>query len=183
MSIDEIKSLVKKALDFTKQQIALFSDKYASYSVIPIVVALDVCTVQKEGELIDDTMSRAIRPDIMFPLSLCFVPQRKGPGWRYDGEIEKSKSYIDHKSFLMGLARFRPDDDVGLAHMEVCGVCSLDSRVALAAQVSYLPCGHGVHSHCVFRWFNDGKSTCPSCGAGVPTDIEKGCCVLEECYD
>ncbi|KAL3628477.1 hypothetical protein CASFOL_027523 [Castilleja foliolosa] len=172
MSIDEIKWLVYEALDFAKEKMAVDSAKYASYSVIPVVVGLDVCTVQQEGESIDDTIGRAIRPEHMFPLRLCFVYQRRGPGWRYNGDIEKS--YILHKSFLMGLPRYRPEDDVGLAHMKVCAVCSLDSEATPAAQVSYLPCGHGVHSHCVFRWFNDGKSSCPSCGHRVLTDLQKG---------
>ncbi|KAL3644283.1 hypothetical protein CASFOL_012215 [Castilleja foliolosa] len=171
MSIDEIKWLVNEALDFAQQKMAIDAAKYACYSVIPVVVGLDVCTVQREGETIDDTMGRAIRPEHIFPLSLSFVLERRGPGWRYNSEIEKS--YIDHKDFLKGLARYRPDDDVGLAHMEVCGVCLLHSRATPAAQVSYLPCCHAFHLHCFFRWFNDGKSSCPSCGDRVPTDLEK----------
>ncbi|KAL3628724.1 hypothetical protein CASFOL_027770 [Castilleja foliolosa] len=150
---------------------AVDATKYESRSVVTVVIGLDVCTVQQEGESIDDMIGRAIRPEHMFPLRLTFFFERRGPGWRYNGDIEKL--YIDHKDFLMGLARYRPDDDVGLARMEVCGVCSLESRATPAAQVSYLPCGHGVHSHCVFRWFNAGKSSCPSCGARVPTDLEK----------
>ncbi|KAL3628625.1 hypothetical protein CASFOL_027671 [Castilleja foliolosa] len=178
MSIDEIKSLVNQALDFAKQQMAVNAAKYESRSVISFVVGLDVCTVQQEGESINDTMGRAIRPEHLFPMRMCYLFERRGPGWRYNGETEKS--YIDHMDFLTDLARFRPDDDVGLARMEVCGVCSLESRAVPAAQVSYLPCGHGFHSHCVFRWFNDGKSMCPSCGARVPTDLEKDDLDLEE---
>ncbi|GFP97433.1 E3 ubiquitin-protein ligase ring1-like [Phtheirospermum japonicum] len=137
-------------------------------SVIPVVVGLDVCTVQLEGEPIGATMGRAIRPETMFPLSLCFVPLRKGDR----PKVSDEKSYTLHKSFLMELPRVRPDDDMGLARMEACAVCS---RAFPAAQVSYLPCGHAFHSHCVFRWFNDGKSSCPSCGARVPADLEEEC--------
>ncbi|GFP82817.1 hypothetical protein PHJA_000424800 [Phtheirospermum japonicum] len=133
MSDGETQQLVREALDFAGQR----ASENHQQAVIPVVVRLDVCTVQRDGELVND-----------------------------------AGSYLDRKSFLWELLGVRVEDEVSLALMEVCPVCSRGSVVG--AQISLLPgCNHACHSRCVFEWLRMGRSSCSSCRARIPTDSER----------
>ncbi|KAI3463942.1 hypothetical protein Pfo_020605 [Paulownia fortunei] len=147
MPDDEIQRLVHGALDFAKQKAA--DPQHAFLYVIPVIVGVDVCTVQQEGETIDAAIDRAIRPECLVPLDL----------WRSTLGI-----YMDIylQLFLRNLHRIRVEDvDVGLGLMDVCPICLHNPTIG--AQISFIPsCHHAFHSHCVVRWLQMNNS-CPLC--------------------
>ncbi|KAI3469245.1 hypothetical protein Pfo_025908 [Paulownia fortunei] len=150
MSDDEIQRLVHGAFDFAKQRAA--DPQHGS--VIPVVVGLDVCTVQLDGEPLNATIDRAIRPECLIPLYLWPV----GPDVqrRRIGEVD-----ITLDLFSMDLPKIRVEDvDQGLALMEVCPICLHNPTIG--AQISLLPCHHAFHNHCVVRWLQKSTS-CPLC--------------------
>ncbi|GFP98302.1 E3 ubiquitin-protein ligase rnf126 [Phtheirospermum japonicum] len=150
MAEDEIYNLAREAFDFAKRT-AADNPKYASLDVVPVVIGLDVLTVQLEGETVNDAHGRAIRPECLIPMNMCpmapfLSPFRPPP-----------------PSFLLELptVRVRVEDvDHGLALMEACPICF---RVpTIGAQMSSLPCKHVFHNHCVVHWLLMSKS-CPLC--------------------
>ncbi|CAA0832904.1 Unknown protein [Striga hermonthica] len=64
MGHDEIKRLVDEAFDFARQN-AGDHDHW-----VPVVVSMEVCTAQQEGESIEASMDRAIRAQYLMPLSV-----------------------------------------------------------------------------------------------------------------
>ncbi|GFP98301.1 E3 ubiquitin-protein ligase rnf181 [Phtheirospermum japonicum] len=73
MSKDEILKLARQAFETAKRAAAGGNPKYASLDVIPVVIGLDVLTVQLEGETVDDARGRAIRPECLIPLNIVGV--------------------------------------------------------------------------------------------------------------
>ncbi|KAK6124338.1 hypothetical protein DH2020_041908 [Rehmannia glutinosa] len=65
---DEIDNLFREAIAFAKRMTA--DPKYASLLVIPVVVGLDVCTVQLVGEPADSARGRAIRTEGLIPMNM-----------------------------------------------------------------------------------------------------------------
>lgn len=49
--------------------------------------------------------------------------------------------------------------------------CVICAEEAEAADLHWLPCGHGFHTDCIVDWFRRGKKSCPLCRdePAVPT--------------
>ncbi|KAK6156396.1 hypothetical protein DH2020_010644 [Rehmannia glutinosa] len=155
MPDDEIQNLVHGALDFAKQQLICgVDDKSSIGRVIPLVVGVDVCTVQQEGEELDAAMDRAIRPEKLIPLSV----------WYHINYVEKHNhiDLVELVEFMLTLLRIRVEDvDKGLSLMETCPICLHNPTIG--TQITFLPlCGHAFHNHCIIRWLQKNNS-CPFC--------------------
>ncbi|KAI3449143.1 hypothetical protein Pfo_005808 [Paulownia fortunei] len=149
MTDDEVDRLIYEAFDFAKQMAA--DPQHASLRVIPVVVGVEVCTVQQEGEPIGPTMDRAIRAQNLVPLYL----------WPFPTAVERQPINPLLINFMMKLPRIRVEDvDEGRALMRVCSICLRNPR--MGTQISLLPCHHAFHSHCVVRWLENSK-LCPLC--------------------
>ncbi|KAL3629597.1 hypothetical protein CASFOL_026819 [Castilleja foliolosa] len=125
----------------------------SSPRLIPVVVRLEACTVQKEGESNEAVMERAICSRRLIPLYLYPCPMI----------TEMPKRIDDHlKLFLKSMDRVRVEDTgQELARiMTVCHFCS--KRACVGAQIILLKCNHAFHSHCIARWLED-SNMCPLC--------------------
>ncbi|KAL3625341.1 hypothetical protein CASFOL_030795 [Castilleja foliolosa] len=143
MTEDEIKFLLNKTLDFTRN---IASDpQYVSLNPIPVVVCLEVKTVQQEGEPFNDALDRAIRAEHLVPLY----------NWSVATTVECSSMPKERRLFLIFLKRVRVENvEEGMALMPVCPICSRSG--AIGSQISTLPrCGHAFHSHCIARWIEE----------------------------
>ncbi|KAL3625581.1 hypothetical protein CASFOL_031035 [Castilleja foliolosa] len=150
MTEDEMKLLSSEAFDFAKQMAV--KPEHASLNLIPIVVEIDVCTVQQEAETHDACLGRAIRPQNMVPLYLFL---------EFTSVEERKPMTSKLIMFLFDLPRIRVEDiEKGLALMEECSICS--ERAKVGAQISVLQCGHAFHSRCVVGWLEDNR-LCPTC--------------------
>ncbi|KAL3617592.1 hypothetical protein CASFOL_037913 [Castilleja foliolosa] len=153
MTPDEINLTLNETLDFTRN---LASDpQYVRLNQIPVLVSLEVRTVQQEGEAYNDALDRAIRAEHLCPLDM--YPIIAMGAFR-------PMCYF-RKSFLrkLSLRKVRVENvEEGLALMPVCPICSRSGK--LGAWISTLPkCGHAFHYHCVFRWIEANGMMCPSC--------------------
>ncbi|GFP97439.1 E3 ubiquitin-protein ligase rnf6 [Phtheirospermum japonicum] len=151
MSKDELRSLLKETLDFLRKTAA--DPQHAPLNPIPVVVHLDVCTVQQEGESFGAAKDRAIRAEYLVPLYL----------WQHRMTLPEFKAMHPLlRMFIRSLDRVRVGNaDERLALMKVCSICSRDSNVG--AQITPLPtCGHAFHSHCILPWLEE-NNLCPSC--------------------
>ncbi|GFP85102.1 E3 ubiquitin-protein ligase rlim [Phtheirospermum japonicum] len=163
MTDDQIQSFIHKALDYAQQITAV----HPSRPIVPIVVDLYVCTVQLDGETIDHTIDRSVRPDCLIPLHLL-----RPDGAAKDDDDDSCLRLRDY--LLCVLPRIRADDlhvEGFGALMETCPIC-LGGPTA-AAPVSLLPCRHAFHSHCVVRWLMERES-CPMCRHDEIILLEKG---------
>lgn len=154
MTLDDHMRLASRAFDFAKHCAA--ADPLLR-PVVPVVVDLDVCTVQLDSECFSEVFERAIRPERLTPLYLW-------PSMR-SVRFKEVTDRIHEKlvSLLLKLERTRVqnvDDEGFLSLMESCSVC-LQGPV-IGDMVSVLPCRHAFHSHCVVRWFIKANS-CPLC--------------------
>ncbi|KAK6149907.1 hypothetical protein DH2020_017432 [Rehmannia glutinosa] len=159
---DEIDNLFREAIAFAKRTAA--DPKYASLLVIPVVVSLDVCTVQLEGEPADSARGRAIRTEGLIPMNMCPWPMAPIP---FGPTLPVSMREIDFylQVFLLSLPTVRVEDAVeGLALMEVCPICLRSPTVS--SQISSLRCNHAFHKHCVTQWLLKSKS-CPTIHSSV----------------
>ncbi|KAL3631585.1 hypothetical protein CASFOL_024569 [Castilleja foliolosa] len=152
MTRAEIHFLLNETLDFTR---SLVSDpQYVSLNPIPVVVYVEVHTVQQKNETLNNAMDRAIRAEHLAPLYL----------WPQPTIVESGEMCSYRLSYLRGLTRVRVENAVdGLALMPICPICKRCGRVG--SQITTLPgCGHAFHSHCVIRWIaSKEKDVCPSC--------------------
>ncbi|KAL3619360.1 hypothetical protein CASFOL_036930 [Castilleja foliolosa] len=157
----QILALIHRLLDLAVQ---IVSDN-PSVPVVAIVADVNVCTMQLFFETIDEAFDRAVRPDRLTPLELV-------------RPVEKEKKLCRRRvrDFLLyGLPRVGVDKGSGL--MEMCQICMGGPK--RGALVSWLPCKHAFHSHCVTRWLMKRRS-CPLCSheivlekGGLPTEL--GC--------
>ncbi|CAA0827555.1 Putative RING-H2 finger protein ATL50 [Striga hermonthica] len=156
MTRDEIKHMLGQALDFTREAAA--DPQHAALDKIPIVVGIEVCTVQQDGESVEAAMGRAIRAQYLVPLYLWTKETPKqyklreyGVRWLY---------------FLRKLGKIRVENvDEGLALMPACHICS--RATTTGAQITVLPsCGHAFHTRCVWVWLENNEK-CPLCGDSV----------------
>ncbi|GFQ07379.1 hypothetical protein PHJA_002882000 [Phtheirospermum japonicum] len=157
MTRDESLSLANEAFAFAKQMVD--NDPQLG-SPVPVVVDLDVCTVQREGETFDACMDRAITAQKLVPLYLWYPAQtvEHKPSTMCGGTV----------FFLRDLGRMRVEHlQEGLALMPVCPICSRGTNIG--AQISLLPCQHAFHSHCIVRLLESNKLTCPLCHS--PVDV------------
>ncbi|GFP87069.1 E3 ubiquitin-protein ligase rnf126 [Phtheirospermum japonicum] len=148
MSYDEILYILDEAIDFAK------ADPHQQQSqVTAVVVSLEVCTVQQDGESLGACMDRAIRATNLVPLYL----------WPY-ATMERKPMTSMLSGYLRRLDRFRVEDiDQGSTLMRACPICSRDTTIG--AQISKLPkCKHAFHSHCIVRCLED-NNLCPTCQA------------------
>ncbi|GFQ07380.1 hypothetical protein PHJA_002882100 [Phtheirospermum japonicum] len=155
MTKQEIRKLFDDAFDFAKRMAA---DDPQPNNIIPVVVDLDVRTVQQEGESFDECMERAITAQKLVPLWL----------WPSEQTVER-KQFNKDPTFvflLRVLHRIRVEDvDEGLALMELCPICSKSPKVG--SQISKLWfCEHPFHSHCIVRVLED-NNLCPTCHSPV----------------
>ncbi|KAL6506202.1 hypothetical protein OROGR_024383 [Orobanche gracilis] len=145
----EIDRLINEALLFAKR---IAADGRSGK--IPIAVNLNVYTLQQEGEAIDDTLDRAMRPEYLPPLYLCPVQDSANPNPRQRQDVE----LID---FLEELSVVRVNDvGKGLSMMQACSIGGRKPMVGM--EISSLRCGHAFHNHCIVRRLEDDKC-CPLC--------------------
>ncbi|XP_012858069.1 PREDICTED: E3 ubiquitin-protein ligase HRD1-like [Erythranthe guttata] len=110
---------------------------------------IDVCTVQQEGEAIDDARERAIRATNLVPLYL----------WQFTFTKDYSKPLRLMVYLRWELERVRVlNIDEGLGN--VCSICS--KKPVFGAQISTLPCGHVFHTHCAVGVLEQ-DNLCPTC--------------------
>ncbi|GFP91461.1 hypothetical protein PHJA_001290100 [Phtheirospermum japonicum] len=130
--------------------------EHANLNLIPVVVNLEVITVQQEKETFDAAMDRAIGAHKLVPLYL----------WPHvtNAERNKPRMTVMLMNYLSDLERIRVEDvDQGLALMQVCGIC--DRKPCLGAQISVLACKHAFHPHCLVRLREETPDICPICSA------------------
>ncbi|KAL6533139.1 hypothetical protein OROMI_027251 [Orobanche minor] len=157
MTPKEIKSLVNEALSFANQMAA--EPEHASLNKVPIVVHLEVYTVQQDGESLADAMDRSIRAHNLVPSYIWPQPTHHKP----------IMMNVMLRVFLLGLDRIRVEDiDEGLALMPACWICK--RKPSIGAQISPLPCKHAFHSQCIVRWLEDkgSRESCPLCDSVEP---------------
>ncbi|KAL9171886.1 hypothetical protein ABFS82_03G009800 [Erythranthe guttata] len=149
---DEIDLLLSGAFDFAKQCSSNDNDNL----VIPAVVNLEICTVQIEGESIDDAFDRAISGECLEPIFLMLNFSGR------NDEINKLVPSELQRFLNTRLDKVRVEDlDEGLSLMNECSIC-LRSPI-VGSRISVLPnCGHAFHSHCIVRWFIL-SNLCPLC--------------------
>ncbi|GFQ00719.1 RING-H2 finger protein atl8 [Phtheirospermum japonicum] len=151
MNTDEIDDLIRDAFNFAKQTAT--NTRHASLRVIPVVVGIEVRTVQQDDEPLKDTMARQIRAARLVPLYL----------WPFPTSAERKRISRLVICFLRSLSRIRVESvDKGMDVMRVCGICSQEPSVG--GQISVLRCGHAFHSHCVVQWL-ESSVVCTSCDA------------------
>ncbi|KAL7092029.1 hypothetical protein ACP275_12G140100 [Erythranthe tilingii] len=149
MTEEEALVLEAKVVDFAKQTMADIN--YANRQVIPIVISIDVCTVQQDGEAIGCAYERAIRVENLVPIST------------WDRSLISYNPYIAW--YLFKLQRFIVKDVI---EAEVCGICRKDPRIGV--QMSVMPCcNHSFHSNCVSQWIS-ANNMCPYCNS--PTHLQ-----------
>ncbi|KAL9146672.1 hypothetical protein ABFS82_13G125100 [Erythranthe guttata] len=150
MPEDEIENLLVGAADFAEERAAVPGRRRE----IPVVVAVDVLTVQQDGELLSAAVSRAIRPEFMYPLELWPNPPV--------AVTQRQDVCRPLKSFLWSLEKIRVNNvEEGLGVMEECHIC-LNSP-SIGEWISLIPnCGHAFHNHCLVKWLTCGN-TCPLC--------------------
>ncbi|KAL7108191.1 hypothetical protein ACP275_06G099400 [Erythranthe tilingii] len=152
MTKDEMDRMTHEAVEFGRQMAAEVADPQPSDLVaIPISVEIDVCTVQQEGEAIDDARERAIRATNLVPLYL----------WQITFTKNNSKRLWLMVYLRRKLERVRVlNIDEGLGLMNVCSICS--KKPVFGAQISTLPCGHAFHTHCIVGVLEQ-DNLCPTC--------------------
>ncbi|GFP93357.1 E3 ubiquitin protein ligase rie1 [Phtheirospermum japonicum] len=155
MTLSEITNFTRSAFAFAERMAA--RPENASLSHIPVVVSFEVCTVQKEGELHEAVMDRAICNRRLVPLYLY-------PCQTITEMPKPMDVYV--KQTLRRLPRTRVEDtDQELASpMSACHFCS--KRPCAGAQITLLRCNHAFHSHCIVRWLED-NNLCPLCDYDV----------------
>ncbi|KAL3619364.1 hypothetical protein CASFOL_036934 [Castilleja foliolosa] len=144
MPYSQILALIHRLLDLAEQ--IVFDDP--SVPVVAIVADVNICTTQLFFETIYEAFDRAVRLDRLTPLELV-------------RPVEKEKKMCSRRvrDFLLyGLPRVRVDKGSGL--MEECPICMGGPRGGTL--VSWLPCKHSFHSHCIVRWLMK-KQSCPLC--------------------
>ncbi|KAL8059159.1 hypothetical protein ABFX02_03G068100 [Erythranthe guttata] len=153
MPAEESLLLASRALDFAKQT-ALNSPH--PVDVVLVTVDLDVCTLQLEGETLDDAFGRAIRAECLPPL---YLWPHLSPRNRL---LTIRRVDLDLRLFLRsGLPLIRVEDvDQGLSVMDTCSICLCNPTIG--AQLSLLACGHSFHYHCIVRWLMKSH-LCPVC--------------------
>ncbi|KAL3619358.1 hypothetical protein CASFOL_036928 [Castilleja foliolosa] len=157
----QILSLIQRMLNLA-ERIVSFDP---SVPVVSIVADVNVCTKQLVGEKIDEALDRAVRPDRLTPLDLV-------------AEKEKKLCCPRVRDFLLyGLPRFIVFEGSGL--MEECSICMCGH--SCGALVSWLPCKHVFHSHCVTRWLMKRQS-CPLCRHEIVLDDKGGRATTNEIF-
>ncbi|KAL9172616.1 hypothetical protein ABFS82_03G059000 [Erythranthe guttata] len=151
ISEEEIECMLQGAIDFAIRWAADNPEEL----FFPVVVDLDICTVQLERETVEEAYDRAIRAEFMYPVYLWANHSGR------NDELHKS-IHPRLRDFLMFyLAKIRVEGvDQGLSLMEMCSICLRNPTVG--SRVSVLPCGHAFHYHCIVRWFIKSNS-CPFC--------------------
>ncbi|EYU38939.1 hypothetical protein MIMGU_mgv1a012270mg [Erythranthe guttata] len=156
MTFDETSALERGAVAFARQTAAAATSANRDL-VFPVVIGIDVCTVQQEGETIGEARARAIRSKHMVPVFLyqlaCF---------RLD-QNRSAKLCV----FLRDVLPRTRVVDVVVSDDEdfVCPMCS--KRPWFGVQVTSLPCcGRTFHSHCIVTWL-EHNHVCPSCDSPV----------------
>ncbi|KAL9142115.1 hypothetical protein ABFS82_14G147600 [Erythranthe guttata] len=167
MTNDEIDELVRKAFDFAVET----GKQDSSRLLIPIVVHLDVCTVQQENEMLDSVNNRAITAEKLVPFYI----------WPVATGVDRQQ--FDNNLLLhlldLVLARARVGEDVdrrtgfrprirvedveeGMTIMPLCDICL--SGPTIGTHISVLPCNHGYHSHCIVKkMLAQQNYLCPTC--------------------
>ncbi|KAL3622398.1 hypothetical protein CASFOL_033809 [Castilleja foliolosa] len=156
MTFPEIRTLTRSAFAFAKQMAARPANE--RLRLIPVVVSLEVFTVQKEGESQEAVMERAICSQRLIPLYLYPWPTVT------EMPLKPIDDYV--KLSVLSLPRARVEDtDQELARrMSVCHFCS--KRACVGDQIILLQCNHAFHSHCGVPWLED-NSECPLCDSIV----------------
>ncbi|VFQ73255.1 unnamed protein product [Cuscuta campestris] len=146
MVLDETGSLCCDAFDYARKSEIENPDR----DVIPVVVEIEVCTVQQAGEPISATFERAIQPDRLRPVYLNTLGVR--PPYPVSPMLE---------SHLRLLPRIRVESvEQGRALMDACQICS--RKPTIGDVITHLRCQHAFHSHCAVKWLVH-SNLCPSC--------------------
>lgn len=153
MTHDEVCRFVDEAYDFAKQMAA--DPLHASLTVIPIVVDLEVCTVQQENESLSATMERAISEERLLPLYL----------WPYPTVGRNKPVDLSLVRFMLSILRISVENvDEGLGLMQVCLICSRNASIG--THISVLQCQHAFHSHCLIQGLEKSE-LCLVCNSAV----------------
>ncbi|GFP96296.1 hypothetical protein PHJA_001773700 [Phtheirospermum japonicum] len=73
LSEDEVQSVAHDAFNYVANQQQQIKDDDGAFNIILVVVGPDFLTVQQEGEPMDVAVDRAVKPESVFPLRLCYV--------------------------------------------------------------------------------------------------------------
>ncbi|KAL3619363.1 hypothetical protein CASFOL_036933 [Castilleja foliolosa] len=168
MPNDQVLTLIYQLLDLTQQIVSV--DPFVP--MVPIVVDVDVCTIQLDGETMDEAFDRSVRPDSLTPLEMV---------WSMGKETCPCCRRL--RGFLLYVLP-RVGEDKGSGLMEECPICM--GGPSRGAMVSWLPCKHAFHSHCVVRWLMKSQS-CPFCRHEIELDKggrpkEMGCYVYADTH-
>ncbi|KAH9222822.1 hypothetical protein DL95DRAFT_454309 [Leptodontidium sp. 2 PMI_412] len=87
--------------------------------------------------------------------------------WLIDHDRRRRAAEAAGTSIMSQSLIFRPDTASSMllwhvsARGEDCSICSKNMK--LGDDVRQLPCGHRLHTNCIFAWLQKGNMTCPSC--------------------
>ncbi|GER26044.1 RING/U-box superfamily protein [Striga asiatica] len=148
MGHEETKRLVDEAFDFARENAG------AHDHWVPVVVDLEVCTAQQEGESIEASMERAIRAQYLMPLS--YLTAHLLPTEEYKPKKFDIRHIFSRK---MGMVRVEEKNE---DEKKACGICSRNTS-HVGAVLSTIPaCGHTFHAHCLCLWL-EATTRCPTC--------------------
>ncbi|KAL6518631.1 hypothetical protein OROGR_019137 [Orobanche gracilis] len=153
MSDYEIEKLIDKAV--------LFGNRIAASGrrgKIPIGVNLTVYTLQQEGEAIEATVDRAMRPEHLPPLYLWLEMTTAEPNFGARVSDQRLEYFVKDMLKLKSVRVL--DVEEASSVMEICEVCR--GKGMVGTEISSLRCGHAFHSHCIVRRLLEDKC-CPIC--------------------
>ncbi|EYU42375.1 hypothetical protein MIMGU_mgv1a011079mg [Erythranthe guttata] len=169
MTKDEICRFVNETCDFAFQ---IGKDpKNESRLLIPVVIHLDVCTVQQENESVDSVNNRAIREQNLIPFYV--RPEATVDRGKFNNYLllfclnlvmarANVGDVVDHRSGMRPRVRVE-DVEEGMTIMPLCDICLQGPMIG--TYVSWLPsCNHAFHLHCIVRrLLLEDNHFCPTC--------------------
>lgn len=133
--------------------VVLMKQDNVGCTVLPVEVSVDICTVQKESEDLDDTVSRLIKSKTFAFVRAEELPEYQPPPPPEDAEPEPA-----HISLLASLMKRTKVE--GKDCDEDCSICLDKPRIG--SEICFLPCSHCYHFKCILRWL-DKSPLCPYC--------------------
>ncbi|XP_057802746.1 uncharacterized protein LOC131018019 [Salvia miltiorrhiza] len=163
MSMDGINKLCQELCAFGRQLVAVAE---AGQACVAVIVRMDVVTVQREGESLDEVKMRALMPPKLSPLYV----------WS-DQTVLRRVMNDKHMGTLWYLSICKPEgEDEG-----VCSIC-LFMRASIGAPITELECGCRFHSHCIIRKL-ERDNKCPHCAYQVFDAAYLTVSAPHQCYE